>query len=49
MMDFIALIFAVLSGLCLAYIAIKNKIPLWGGLPSARIRIEIDKVDKWFA
>ena len=49
MIGYISLIFAILSGVCLFCIAIKNKIPLWGGIVSPSIRLKLDKVDRCLA
>lgn len=45
----IAIIFGALSGGCLLTIAIRRRVPLWGGLLSPRIRVELDTTDRRLA
>jgi len=49
MKQYIPIIFVVIAGCLLVIIAIRNKIPLWGGLLSSNIKIQVDKTDKWLA
>ena len=48
-MEYVAMALGFLSGLCLTAIAIRNRIPFFGGLVSSKIRIDLDKTDKQLA
>jgi hypothetical protein len=47
MKEYLPIIFVIISGCCLAIIAIKNRIPFWGGLLSLNIKIQLSKTDKY--
>ena len=49
MKEYLPIIFAIISGCCLAIIAIKNRIPFFGGLLSQKIQIQLSKTDKYLA
>lgn len=48
-MEYLAVALGVLSGVCLTAVAIRKRIPLFGGLFSSKMRTDLDKTDKQLA
>ncbi|MBU0991535.1 MAG: hypothetical protein KJ737_03485 [Proteobacteria bacterium] len=49
MKEYLPIIFAIISGCCLTVIAIKNRVPFFGGLLSQKIHVRLSKADKYIA
>ena len=45
-MKILAIIFAIITGCCLAAIQLRKKLPFWGTIFSGKICYDIDKADK---
>jgi hypothetical protein len=49
MKEYLPIVFAIMAGCCLTIIAIKNKLPFFGGLLSPKLKIQLSKTDKYLA
>jgi hypothetical protein len=49
MIKVLGLISAVISGICLAIIGLRKKLPLFGGIFSPKLNEDIDSTDKYLA